>query len=94
MKYLAAHTRAQRFGITADILTRDSQGSAGYWEIVQDSLADLDRPRVADRHGPHRRVARLGAIRLENPCVRECSLWIQNRIHRAFDARMIDNKIE
>ena len=54
MKYFAAHTRAQRFGITADILTRDSQGSAGYWEIVQDSLADLVRiqlGRCYDKEG-------------------------------------------
>ena len=47
MKYFAAHTRAQKFGITADILTRDSQGSAGYWEIVQDSLADLVRIQLS-----------------------------------------------
>ena len=43
MKYFAAHTRAQRFGITADILIRDSQSSPRYWEVVQDSLADLVR---------------------------------------------------
>ena len=30
-------------GITADVLARDSQTSAGYWEIVQDGLADLVR---------------------------------------------------
>ena len=30
-------------GITADVLTRDSQASSGYWEIVRDSLADLVR---------------------------------------------------
>ena len=29
--------------ITAGVLARDSQTSAGYWEIVQDSLADLVR---------------------------------------------------
>ena len=54
MKHFAAHSRAQRFGITADILTRDSQGSAGYWEIVQDSLADLVRiqlGRCYDKEG-------------------------------------------
>ena len=54
MKYFAAHSRAQRYGITADILTRDSQGSAGYWEIVQDSLADLVRiqlGRCYDKEG-------------------------------------------
>ena len=54
MKYFGAHTRAQRLGITADILTRDSQGSAGYWEIVQDSLADLVRiqlGRCFDKEG-------------------------------------------
>ena len=54
MKYFAAHTRAQRLGITADILTRDSQGSAGYWEIVQDALADLVRiqlRRCFDKEG-------------------------------------------
>ena len=54
MKYFAAHSRAQRLGITADILTRDSQGAAGYWEIVQDSLADLVRiqlGRCYDKEG-------------------------------------------
>ena len=30
-------------GITGDVMARDSQVSAGYWEIVQDSLADLVR---------------------------------------------------
>ena len=35
--------RAQHLGVTADVLTRDSQASAGYWDIVQDSLADLVR---------------------------------------------------
>ena len=29
--------------ITADIMMRDSQASAGYWEIVRDALADLVR---------------------------------------------------
>ena len=42
-KYFAAHTRAQRMGVTADVMTRDSQGSSGYWEIVRDALADLVR---------------------------------------------------
>ena len=53
-KYFAAQCRAQELGITADILTRDSQGSAGYWEIVQDSLADLVRiqmDRCFDKEG-------------------------------------------
>ena len=39
----AAHSRAQQLGVTADVLTRDSQTSTSYWEIVQDSLADLCR---------------------------------------------------
>ena len=34
---------SQRMGITTDVLTRDSQASSGYWEIVQDALADLVR---------------------------------------------------
>jgi len=25
-------------GVTGDVMTRDSQASAGYWEIVQDML--------------------------------------------------------
>jgi len=29
--------------VTGDVMARDSQASAGYWEIVQDSLADLVR---------------------------------------------------
>ena len=43
MKYFAAHTRAQQMNLTADVLTRDSQGSTGYWEITRDALADLVR---------------------------------------------------
>ena len=43
MKYFAAHSRAQRMGVTADVMTRDSQSSTGYWEIVRDALADLVR---------------------------------------------------
>ena len=46
-KFFAAHVRAQKMGITADVLTRDSQTSSGYWEIVQDSLADLVRIMLA-----------------------------------------------
>ena len=42
-KYFQAHVRAKRLGVTADVLTRDSQTSTGYWDIVQDSLADLVR---------------------------------------------------
>ena len=42
-KYFFAHTRAQRLGVTADVLTRDSQGSTGYWDIVKGALADLVR---------------------------------------------------
>ena len=41
-------------GVTADVITRDSQGSSGYWEIVQDSLADLIRiqqGRCYDKEG-------------------------------------------
>ena len=30
-------------GLTADVLMRDSQSSSGYWDVVQDSLADLVR---------------------------------------------------
>ena len=47
MKFFAAHTRAQRMGITGDVMARDSQTSAGYWEIVQDGLADLVRIMLA-----------------------------------------------
>ena len=46
-KFVAAHVRAQKMGITADVLTRDTQTSSGYWEIVQDSLADLVRIMLA-----------------------------------------------
>ena len=42
-KFFAAQHMAKRMGITADVLTRDSQASTGYWEIVQDALADLVR---------------------------------------------------
>ena len=43
MKFFHAQVRAQRMGVTADVLTRDSQASSGYWDIVRDSLADLVR---------------------------------------------------
>ena len=43
MNFFSAHTRAQRMGITGDVMARDSQASAAYWAIVQDSLADLMR---------------------------------------------------
>ena len=43
MKYFSAHTRAQRMGLIGDVLARSSQVSSGYWEIIQDSLADLVR---------------------------------------------------
>ena len=43
MKLCAAQTRAQRMGITGDVMARSSQTSTRYWEIVQDSLADLVR---------------------------------------------------
>ena len=42
-KYFAAHTRVQQRNLMADVMTRDSQSSAGYWEIVRDALADLVR---------------------------------------------------
>ena len=42
-KYFNAQVRAKSLGVTADVMTRDSQASTGYWEIVQDSLADLVR---------------------------------------------------
>ena len=51
--------RARQFGITADVMTRTSHASAGYWDIVQDALADLQLvlPTVqlftsAGWHGP------------------------------------------
>ena len=40
---MQAQVRARQFGITADVMTRTSHASAGYWEIVQDALADLVR---------------------------------------------------
>ena len=42
-KFFNANVRAQKLGVTADVLARDSQASAGYWEIVRDALADLVR---------------------------------------------------
>jgi hypothetical protein len=43
MKYFNAQNRAKDLGLTADVLTRDSQTSSGYWDIVQDSCSDLVR---------------------------------------------------
>ena len=42
-KFFNAQVRAKRMNVTGDTMTRDSQVSAGYWEIVQDALADLVR---------------------------------------------------
>ena len=42
-KFHHAHVRGQRYGVTADVMCRDLQFAAGYWEVVQDSLADLVR---------------------------------------------------
>jgi hypothetical protein len=42
-KYFAAHTRSKRMGVAADVMARGSQTSTGYWEIVQDALADFVR---------------------------------------------------
>ena len=42
-KYFFANVRAQKLGVTADVMARDSQASAGYWEIIRDALADLVR---------------------------------------------------
>ena len=44
LKFFAAQTRAREFGVTADVMLRSSQASAGYYEIVQNSLADLVSP--------------------------------------------------
>ena len=42
-KFSSAQVRAQRMGVTADGMARDSQASSGYWEIVRGALADLVR---------------------------------------------------
>ena len=42
-KFFNANVRAQKLGVTADVMARDSQASAGYWGIVRDALADLVR---------------------------------------------------
>lgn len=41
--FFSAHVRGQRYGVTADVMSRHSQASTGYWETVQDALADLVR---------------------------------------------------
>ena len=41
--YFAAQTRAKDLGVTADVMARASQTSTGYWDTVQDALADLVR---------------------------------------------------
>ena len=46
-KFFSAQCRAQRLGVTADVMVRDSQMSSGYWDIVQDALADLVRIMTA-----------------------------------------------
>jgi hypothetical protein len=42
-KFFNAHVRAKQHGVTGDVMVRDSQASSGYWDIVQDALADLVR---------------------------------------------------
>ena len=42
-KYFNAQVRAKALGVTGDVMTRDSQATSGYWEVVADSLADLVR---------------------------------------------------
>ena len=42
-KMFQAQCIARDRNLTADVLMRDSQASSGYWEIVQDALADLVR---------------------------------------------------
>ncbi|MEC9336435.1 MAG: hypothetical protein VYC68_02925 [Candidatus Thermoplasmatota archaeon] len=42
-KFFTAQVRAKRLGVTGDVMARDSQASTGYWEIVQDALADVVR---------------------------------------------------
>ena len=42
-KFFSAHVRAKHYGVTADIMVRTTSLSTGFWEIVQDSLADLVR---------------------------------------------------
>jgi len=43
MMFFSAHNRVQRVGIIGGVMARVSQTFVGYWEIVQDSLADLAR---------------------------------------------------
>ena len=52
-KYFHAQVRAKRLGVTADVMTRDSQLSTGYWDIVQDSLADLVRIQLRRCYDQH-----------------------------------------
>lgn len=49
-KDFAAQVRARDLGVTADVMTRDSQARAGYWEIVQDACADLTRVMLLRCH--------------------------------------------
>ena len=42
-KFFNAHVRAKRMGVTADVLTRDSQTSTGYWEVQKDASSDVVR---------------------------------------------------
>mgnify|MGYP003331365156 CR=1 FL=1 len=49
-KFFHAHVRAQRMGVTGDVMVRNSQASTGYWDIVQDSLADVVRIMMARCH--------------------------------------------
>ena len=42
-KFFSAHVRAKRMGVAADVLTRDSQTSTGYWEVQKDASSDVVR---------------------------------------------------
>ena len=46
-RFFGAQVRGKRHGVTADVMVRTSQSSAGYWEVVQDALADLVRIMLA-----------------------------------------------
>ena len=49
-KFYNAHLLAHERNLTADVLMRHSQVSTGYWDVVQDTGADVVRAMVARCH--------------------------------------------
>ena len=70
-KFYNAHLIARERNLTADVLMRHSQVSTGYWEVVQDTGADVVRVMMLRCHDKARdeilRTRRITSSRLAVP---------------------------